>query len=77
MEDKNTYYAYIHNIYGLEEKLKEIIAGSGTTGSVSPNTFKALTDTPADYVAQKNKLLRINAAVNAVEYTDSINAGSF
>lgn len=40
-------------------------------------TLKELTDTPADYIAQAKKLVRVNAAADAVEYTDSINAGSF
>lgn len=40
-------------------------------------TFKKLTDTPADYIAQAKKLIRVNMAADAVEYTDSINAGSF
>lgn len=47
------------------------VDGGGAT------TLKELTDTPADYAAQEKKLVRVNAAANAVEYTDSINAGSF
>lgn len=41
------------------------------------STFVGLTDTPNSNTGQAHKLTRVNAAESAVEYVDSINAGSF
>ncbi|HEV7287719.1 hypothetical protein [Sphingomonas sp.] len=44
--------------------------GGGGGGGVS--TFAALSDTPAGYAGQANKLLRVNAGANAVEFAQAV-----
>jgi hypothetical protein len=47
-----------------------------SVGGVS--TFLALTDTPATYeVADALKIVRVNAAHNALEFTDTIDGGTW
>lgn len=47
------------------------VAGGGT------GDFIGLSDTPLNYVGDVHQILRVNAAASAVEFTNSIQAGSF
>jgi len=41
------------------------------------DTFVELTDTPANYTSSGLKLVRVNAAANALEFTDAIDCGTW
>ena len=40
-------------------------------------TFAALTDTPANYIGSADQFLKVNAGGTAVEFTDTIDGGTF
>jgi hypothetical protein len=40
-------------------------------------SFVALTDTPANFTSANSRLLRVNSAGNAVEFTDTLDAGTW
>ena len=45
------------------------VTGSGGGGSGS-SSFTGLTDTPANYTSQANKMVRVNSSANALEFSD-------
>ena len=47
------------------------IISEGIQGATGSTTFSALTDTPANLVA--NKFLKVNSSANAIEYADELN----
>jgi len=47
------------------------------TSTVGRTTFTALDDTPANYTGSADYILKVNAAGDAVEFTDTIDAGTF
>jgi len=59
--------------YLKDENMLVVYDGANwvTVGSMSGTTFLALTDTPSDYAEDALKLVRVNAAETALEFTDS------
>lgn len=49
----------------------EAMGGSGAT------TFVALTDTPANYTGAAGRIVKVNAAGNALEFVPGVDGGSF
>jgi hypothetical protein len=49
----------------------EAMGGSGAT------TFVSLTDTPANYAAAAGRIVKVNAAGNALEFVAGVDGGSF
>jgi hypothetical protein len=69
--------------YGAVPTNTDLLQFNGTNwvavgvSSVGRTSFTALDDTPANYSGSADEFLKVNAAGNAVEFTDTIDGGTF
>ena len=58
---------------GIKGDKGDAIKGDkGDPGDDAPDTFTGLTDTPANFTSQANKLVSVNSSANALEFIDPV-----